>query len=88
MGGQALPFRPAVCVDRAPTTYRRLGGVRCLMGASDYYHKRFRGHHSSLKSGAGYVRFIRWVRGRYPSGGRIHLIPDNLSTHITPAAVA
>ena len=74
--------------DRVPATYKRLGGVRYLMGAYDYYHKRFRGYLSSSKNGAGYVRFLRWVRGNYPSGGRIHLIQDNLSTHTTPAAVA
>ncbi len=34
------------------------------------------------------MRFLRWVRGDYPSGGRIHLTQDNLSTHTTPAAVA
>jgi hypothetical protein len=39
------------------------------MGAYDYYPKRFRGYLSSSKSGAGYVRFLRWVRGKYPSAG-------------------
>jgi hypothetical protein len=41
------------------------------MGAYDYYPKRFRGYLSSSKSGAGYVRFLRWVRGKYPFGVRI-----------------
>ena len=58
------------------------------MGACDYHHKRFRGYLSSSKNGAGHVRFLRWVRGKYPSGGRIYPIQDNLSTHTTPAAVA
>ena len=57
------------------------------MGAYDYYHKRFRGYLTSSKSGDGWVRFLRWVRGKYPSGGRVYLIQDNLSTHTTPAAV-
>lgn len=74
--------------DRVPATYKRLGGVRYLMGAYDYYHKRFRGYLSSKKSGAGWVYFLRWVRRQYPSGGEIYLIQDNLSTHTTPAAVA
>ena len=51
--------------------YQRLGGVRYRMGAYDYYHKRFRGHLSSSKSGTGSARFRRWVHGKYPSGGRI-----------------
>ena len=58
------------------------------MGAYDYYHHRFRGYLSPSKNGAGYVRFLHWVRGKYPSGERIYLIQDNLSTHTTPAAVA
>ncbi len=74
--------------DRVPATYKRLGGVRYLMGAYDYYHKRLRGFLSRRKTGAEWVRFLRWVRSKYPSGGRIYLIQDNLSTHTTPAAVA
>ena len=58
------------------------------MGAYDYYHKRLRGFLSRRKTGAEWVRFLRWVRSKYPSGGRIYLIQDNLSTHTTPAAVA
>lgn len=73
--------------DRVPATYKRLGGVRYLMGAYDYYHQRLRGYLSARKSGGGWVRFLRWVRRGYPSGGRIYLIQDNLSTHTTPAAV-
>jgi Homeodomain-like domain len=74
--------------DRVPATYKRLGGVRYLIGAYDYYHKRFRGYLASSKSGAGYVRFLRWVRRKYPFGGRSYLTQDNLSMHTTPAAVA
>jgi transposase len=74
--------------DRVPATYKRLGGVRYLMGAYDYYHRRFRGYLSRRKTGADWVRFLRWVRSKYPFGGRIYLIQDNLSTHTTPAAMA
>jgi transposase len=74
--------------DRVPATYHRHGGVRYLMGAYDYYHKRLRGYLSRRKTGADWVRFLRWVRSKYPSGNRIYLIQDNLSTHTTPAAVA
>lgn len=57
------------------------------MGAYDYSHNRFRSYLSSSKSGTGSMRFLRGVRGRYPSGGRIHPAQDNLSTHTPPAAV-
>ncbi len=74
--------------DRVPATYQRLGGVRYLMGAYGYYHQRFRGYLSSSKGGDGRVGFLRSVRGKYPSGDRIYLTQDNLSTHTTPAVVA
>lgn len=74
--------------DRVPAPYKRLGGVRHLMGAYDYYPKRLRGYLSRRKTGADWVRFLRWVRSKYPVGGRIYLIQDNLSTHTTPTAVA
>jgi hypothetical protein len=64
--------------DRVPATYKRLGGVHYLMGAYDYYHQRFRGYLSRRKTGADWVRFLRWVRSKYPSEGRIYLIQDNL----------
>ena len=35
--------------DRVPATYQRLGGVRYLMGAYDYYHHRFRGYLSPFE---------------------------------------
>gem|GEM_PF-3409959 len=34
------------------------------------------------------MRFLRWDRGGYTPGGRVHLIWISLSTHSTPAAVA
>ncbi len=58
------------------------------MGAYDYHRKRFRGYLSANKTGHGYARFLHWGRGRYPSGGRIYLIQDNLSTHTVPETVA
>ena len=58
------------------------------MGAYDYCHPRFRGYLSPSKDSAGYVQSLRWVRGKYPSGGSVYLIQDNLSTRTTPAALA
>ncbi|MGD0250245.1 MAG: hypothetical protein ABSB97_05090 [Thermoplasmata archaeon] len=59
-----------------------------MMGAYDYYRKRFCDYLSSSKGRAGYVPFLRWVRRKCPSDGRIYLSQDSLSTHTTPAAVA
>jgi transposase len=73
--------------DRVPASYHRWGGVRHLMGMYDYFHRTLRGYLSPKKSGGNWVRFLRYVRGWYPSDERIYLIQDNLSTHTTPAAL-
>lgn len=39
--------------DRVPATYKRLGRVRYLMGAYDYFHRRFRGYLWASKRGVG-----------------------------------
>jgi hypothetical protein len=57
-------------------------------GACDYSRKRYCGYLFFWKSGTSYVRFLRAIRWKYPSGGRIYLIQDDHSTHTTLAAVA
>jgi transposase len=71
--------------DRVRATHKRTMGVRHLMGMYDYYHHTFRGYLSPRKRGSDWVRFLRYVRGWYPSDERIYLIQDNLSAHTTPA---
>ena len=73
--------------DRVRATYKRTMGVRHLMGMYDYFHKVLRGYLSPRKSGANWVRFLRYVRRWYPPSERIYLIQDNLSTHTTPEAL-
>ena len=73
--------------DRVRATYKRTMGVRHLMGMYDYFHKVLRGYFSPRKSGANWVRFLRYVRRWYPPDERIYLIQDNLSTHTTPEAL-
>jgi transposase len=74
--------------DRVRATYKRTMGVRYLMGAYDYFHDVFHGYLSRRKTGADWVRYLRYVRSWYPGDDRIFLIQDNLSTHTTPAASA
>jgi transposase len=73
--------------DRIRATYKRTFGVRHLMGMYDYYHHTLRGYLSPRKTGADWVRFLRYVRGWYPSNEPIFLIMDNLSAHTTPEAL-
>jgi transposase len=73
--------------DRVRATYKRTLGVRHLMGMYDYYHHTLRGYLSRRKTGADWVRFLRYVRSWYPSRQPIFLILDNLSAHTTPEAL-
>jgi transposase len=72
--------------DRVPATYRRLGGTRYFFGMYDYYHDRLHDFLSPTKHARVWCRFLRYVRRHYPSGARVYLINDNLSTHWTPRA--
>lgn len=74
--------------DRVRATYHRTMGVRHLMGAYDDYHKRLWGWTSHRKRGKDWAKHLRYIRSKYPKGGRIYLIQDNLSAHTTPECVA
>lgn len=74
--------------DRIRATYHRHGGVRYLMGAYDFYHDKMHGWVSPRKRGSDWARHLRFIRRKYPKGGRIYLIQDNLSAHTTPECVA
>jgi transposase len=74
--------------DRVRATYNRKKGVRYLMGAYDFYHDKMYGWVSRRKRGIDWVKHLRFIRSKYPDGGRIYLIQDNLSAHTTPDCLA
>jgi len=74
--------------DRIRATYTRTQGVQFLMGAYDFYHDRMSGWTSRRKRGVDWAKHLRHIRAKYPDGGRIYLIQDNLSAHTTPECVA
>ena len=39
---------------------------------------------SRRKRGRDWAKHLRYVRSKYPDGGRIYLIRDNPSAHTTP----
>ncbi|MCI4363981.1 MAG: transposase [Thermoplasmata archaeon] len=57
------------------------------LGMYDYHHHKLRGYLSPRKTGSDWVRFLRYVRSRYPSPEPIFLIMDNLSARTTPGAL-
>ena len=73
---------------RVRATYHRHGGTRYLFGAYDFYHDKMHGYLVRKKDTASWVRYLRYVRSKYPNGGKIYLIQDNLSTHTTSQAYA
>jgi transposase len=74
--------------DRVRATYKRTQGVRYLMGGYDFYHDRMFGWTSRRKRGVDWAEHLRFIRSKYPNGGRIYLIQDNLSAHTTPQCIA
>jgi len=60
---------------RIRATYTRTQGVRFLMGAYDFYHDRMFGWTSRRKRGVDWAKHLRYIRSKYPGGGRIYLIP-------------
>lgn len=70
--------------NRVRATYNRHDGIRYLMGAYDFFHDRMHGWVSPSRKGEDWAKHLRFIRSKYPDGGRIYLIQDNLSAHTTP----
>jgi transposase len=73
--------RPA----RQRATYRRLGGVRKLLGAYDVGADWLWGRLEERPvTGAVVLEFLKDIRSRYPKDTTVYIVMDNLSAHWTP----
>jgi transposase len=70
-------------VTRYRATYNRTLGVRHLLAYYDLKTDRLYGYVSKHKKTVDFLRFLKWVRGRYPRGQRLHIVLDNYGTHIS-----
>lgn len=74
-------------VDRLRATYHRHGGVRHFMGVYDLETDRLFGRFVSQKNWVEFLRFLKWVRRRYPSQQTLHIVLDNYKPHLKTEVV-
>jgi len=68
-------------VTRHRATYNRQLGVRYFLAYSDLKADRLHGYVTEHKKTPDFLRFLKWVRGRYPRTQRLHIVLDNYGTH-------
>jgi transposase len=70
-------------VTRQRATYNRTLGVRHFLAYYDLKTDRLYGYVTQHKKTPDFLRFLKWVRRRYPITQRLHLVMDNYGTHIS-----
>jgi len=70
-------------VTRQRATYNRHLGVRHFLAYYDLKTNRLYGYVSRHKKTADFLRFLKWVRRRYPPGQRLYIVLDNYGTHLS-----
>lgn len=73
---------PGKRLDRHRATYHRSGGVRHFLVAYDLETDRLFGIFSAHKTGRDFLKFLKWLRRRYPGDQRLHIVLDNYSPHL------
>jgi transposase len=69
-------------VERHRATYSRKGGVRHFLAAYDLETDKLLGQFHARKTWVQFLEFLRWLRGRYPSGQTLHVVLDNYGPHL------
>ncbi len=75
-------------VTRYRATYNRTLGVRHFLTYYDLKTNRLYGYVSAHKKLPDFLRFLKWVRRRYPRSQRLHIVMDNYGTHASAAVAA
>jgi hypothetical protein len=73
---------PGNRLERHRATYQRRGGVRHFLAAYDLKTDRLFGLFRRRKTGAQFLKVVKWLRCRYPSGQVLHVVMDNYSPHL------
>ena len=74
---------PGKRVERHRATYHRHLGVRHFLAYYDLKADRLYGYVSQHKKTLDFLRFMRWVRRRYPIRQRLHVVLDNYGPHLS-----
>jgi transposase len=72
-------------VTRHRATYNRRLGVRHFLAYYDLKTDRLYGYVTKRKETADFLRFLKWVRRRYPMSQRLYIVMDNYGTHVSAA---
>ncbi len=74
-------------VHRIRANYDRPKGMRHFLAFYDLETGRLDGQFTTRKTAVQWLALLKWVRRRYPSSQRLHIVMDNYSTHITPTVM-
>ncbi len=66
-----------------PANYDRNKGIRHFLAFYDLETDRLYGQFTARKTAVQWLAFLKWVRRRYPSWQKLHIVLDNYATHIT-----
>jgi transposase len=70
-------------VKRLRATYNRKLGIRHFLAFYDLETDRLYGQFTMRKTAVQFLAFLKWVRARYPSWQRLHIVLDDYATHLT-----
>jgi transposase len=73
---------PGKGVERLRATYRRTGGVRHFLAVYDVESDRLTGQFTRRKTWVEFLKFLKWVRQRYPRDQVLHIVLDNYGPHV------
>jgi len=73
---------PGKGVQRLRATYSRRGGVRHFLAFYDLETNRLYGQFTLHKTWVEFLAFLKWVRRRYPSQQKLHVVLDNYGPHL------
>ncbi len=75
-------------VDRIPATYKRTQGIQYFFGVYDLQRDTLDGLFADAKGSRVFLIFLQWLRRRHRGRGTLHVVLDNLSSHLTEDVLA
>lgn len=69
-------------VHRIRANYERPKAMRHFLAFYDLETGRLYGRFTKSKTATQWLAFLKWIRSRYPSQQRLHIVTDNYPTHV------
>jgi len=69
-------------LQRVRATYSRKLGIRHFLAFYDLETDRLYGQFTTQKTSVQFLAFLKWVRARYPSWQKLHIVLDDYGTHL------